>query len=283
MTPVALRRRTPRLPEPLVDGIHVTRWGASGPKVLLIHGGPQGGPAGGAQQWPAQRPLADQGWQLVLPDRPGHGQSPSRGPEDMEVDGEWAAEMVGALGRTHLVGHSYGGCVALVAAARRPQAVASLTLIEAPVFAAARYDPEVQAFRKKLGDVLTADLEPIQRLMAFVREVAVPRDPESPRPTPEQLAAMGAGLASMRHPTQWDGRIALETVARAHIPLLAVTGGWSPALEAIGEGLAAATGGEHRVVASGHHFPQMLAEPFNAQFAAFLSRTETIAAMEPGA
>ena len=70
---------------------------------------------------------------------------------------------------------------------------------------------------------------------------------------------------------------------RAHIPLLAVTGGWSPAFDAIGEGLAAATGGEHRVVAAGHHFPQMLAEPFNAELIAFLSRTETIAAMEPDA
>jgi pimeloyl-ACP methyl ester carboxylesterase len=272
-----------RLPEPLVDGIHVTRWGTSGPNVLLIHGGPQGGPAGGAEQWPAQLPLADEGWQLVLPDRPGHGQSPSRGPEDMEVDGEWAAQMVGALGRAHLVGHSYGGCIALVAAARRPEAVASLTLIESPVFAAARYDPDVQAFREKLDGVLSADLQPIQRLMAFVREVAVPLDPDGPRPTPEQLATMGAGLASMRPPSQWDGRIALETVARAHIPLLAVTGGWSPAFDAIGEGLASATGGEHRVVAAGHHFPQMLGETFNAELTGFLSRTETIEAMEPDA
>jgi pimeloyl-ACP methyl ester carboxylesterase len=273
----------PPLPEPASE-IHVTRWGSAGPLVLTIHGGPQGSAMGGAQQWAAQRPLAQDGpYQLILPDRPGHGQSPSRGPEDMEVDGEWAAELAGDLGRVHLVGHSYGGCIALVAAARRPEAVASLTLVEAPVFAAARYDPEVQAFRAELDRVLRADLEPIPRLIEFSRLAGIPADRDGPRPSPEQLAMMGAGLASMRHPTQWDGRIALETVARARVPLLAVTGGWSPAFDAIGAGLAAATGGDHRVVPSGHHFPQLQTDEFNAELTAFLTRTEAMEAMEPRA
>ena len=51
------------------------------------------------------------------------------------MDAIWAAEMVGES--SHLVGHSYGGLIALAAAALRPTVVRSLTLIEAPVFSAA--------------------------------------------------------------------------------------------------------------------------------------------------
>jgi pimeloyl-ACP methyl ester carboxylesterase len=68
-----------------LDEIYITRWG-SGPPVVMVHGSAQGGPAGGAEQFGAQRPLVDHGWELVLPDRPGHGRSPSRGPEDLELD-----------------------------------------------------------------------------------------------------------------------------------------------------------------------------------------------------
>jgi len=136
-----------------MNSIHVTRWGSSGPQVLMIHGGPQGGPGGGAQIFAAQRPLADRGWQLVLPDRPGHGQSPSRGPEDMEVDGKWAADMLGAS--SHLVGHSYGALVALVAAGLRPDAVRSLTLIEAPLIAAAPDHSDVKAFVEEQVRILS--------------------------------------------------------------------------------------------------------------------------------
>src|SRR5271165_4633819 len=109
--------------------IHVARWGHSGPRVVLVHGGAQGTPVGGESNFRAQQPLAQEGWQLIVPDRPGHGRSPDPGrPDDAEADGAWVAALLedGA----HLVGHSFGGCVALAAAARRPEAVRSLTLIE---------------------------------------------------------------------------------------------------------------------------------------------------------
>lgn len=266
-----------------LDGIHVTRWGDTGPVALMIHGGPQGGPAGGADQWAAQRPLVQRGRRLVVPDRPGHGRSPSRGPEDMEIDAVWAGELLAGLaggGPVHVVGHSYGACIALIVAAQRSGDVASLTLIEAPVFAVARHDPDVRALRDELATLLAADLKPIARLIEFSRAVRIPTRRDTPVASPAQLAAMGRGLVAMRSPTDWDGRITVETVARARVPVLALTGAGNPGFDAIGAGLAAATGGEHRVIACGHHFPHLLADDANEVLDAFWSRTEALASMD---
>jgi pimeloyl-ACP methyl ester carboxylesterase len=88
-----------------LDEIYITRWG-SGPPVVMVHGSAQGGPAGGAEQFGAQRPLVDHGWELVLPDRPGHGRSPSRGPEDLELDAVWVAWASRSFGTTEKIGAS---------------------------------------------------------------------------------------------------------------------------------------------------------------------------------
>ena len=72
----------------------------------------------------AQSQLGENGWQVLAPDRPGHGRSKAPGrPDDPEADGEWVAQLLGdgahLLGDgAHLVGHSFGGCVVLNAAAR---------------------------------------------------------------------------------------------------------------------------------------------------------------------
>ena len=46
----------------------------------------------------------------------------------------------------HLVGHSYGGVITLLAAAARPGSLRSLTVIEPPATQVAIDDPEVAAF-----------------------------------------------------------------------------------------------------------------------------------------
>lgn len=254
-----------------LHGVHIAEWGEDGPRVVMVHGRSQGGLAGGADEFIHQRPLADAGWHLVLPDRPGHGQTPSRGPEDMEVDGVWVAELLGD--GAHLVGHSFGGCVALAAAAQRPEAVTSLTLIEAPLFGLAEDDPDVAALSAELHRLHGAhDMDPITRLVVFSRAVAIPSPPPGTAPPREVLARMGEGLSAMRPPDAWDCRPAVGTVAAAGIPVLAITGGWGRAFGAVGEALAAFTGGEHRVIATGHHFPHRDAEQFNALLNAFMRR-----------
>ena len=59
------------------SAVHITRWGEAGPRVVLIHGGVQGSSLSGAGHFTAQQRLAAQGFQLIVPDRPGHGKSPS--------------------------------------------------------------------------------------------------------------------------------------------------------------------------------------------------------------
>ncbi|PVA05849.1 alpha/beta fold hydrolase [Thalassorhabdomicrobium marinisediminis] len=74
-------------------------------------------------------------------DLPGHGKSgPWRG-EDLHKDVFDVAEAL-LQGPTHVVGHSFGGTVALRLAVERPDLVSRLTLIDPVFFAAARRGAE---------------------------------------------------------------------------------------------------------------------------------------------
>jgi pimeloyl-ACP methyl ester carboxylesterase len=121
------------------DELHVTTWGdADGEPVLFVHGSMAAGP----ETWQDQQPLAD-GRRLLLVDRRGYGDSPA-GDGDFERDAADVAELLD--GGAHLVGNSYGGLVALLAAARRPDAVRSLAVIEPPALALVRGRDEVESF-----------------------------------------------------------------------------------------------------------------------------------------
>ena len=106
-----------------VTDLYAEAWG-DGTPVVLVHGSL----ATGAEEWEAQRPLAGEGFRLLVPDRRGYGRSPMARGEDFLRDAEDIADLMGD--GAHLVGHSYGGLGALFAAARRPEATRSLTLLE---------------------------------------------------------------------------------------------------------------------------------------------------------
>jgi pimeloyl-ACP methyl ester carboxylesterase len=94
-----------------------------GPPVLFVHGdivGPE-------LTWRKQRELAER-WSLAIPSRPGFGGSPPLERNDFEAEAPMFAELLGD--GAHLVGHSYGAVIALLAAALRPDAVRSLTVSE---------------------------------------------------------------------------------------------------------------------------------------------------------
>ena len=57
-----------------LSDMHVEQRG-SGPKVVLVHGGEE---EGGLGAFAAQLPLAES-YTLIIPDLPGHGQSPAHG------------------------------------------------------------------------------------------------------------------------------------------------------------------------------------------------------------
>jgi pimeloyl-ACP methyl ester carboxylesterase len=114
----------------ITDSLNVLRIG-HGPAVVLVHG------TGGSREdtWSDQLILADH-HSLILPDRRGYGESDPAAQPDFERDGEDIADLL--EGGAHLVGFSYGGIGAMIAAAKRPDAVLSLTLIEPNAFGLVR-------------------------------------------------------------------------------------------------------------------------------------------------
>ena len=83
---------------------------------MLVHGSVFGARA----TWGAQLPLAER-FELVVLDRPGFPPNPPVERVDFEADAELVADLLEP--GDHLVGHSYGGVITLLAAARRPEAV----------------------------------------------------------------------------------------------------------------------------------------------------------------
>ena len=158
--------------------MHLTRWGRSGPKVVMVHGSAQGSDVGGDLHFSCQEVLAQRGWQVIVPDRPGHGRSLDPGrPDDAQADGALIAPLLGDEG-AHLVGHSFGACVALAAAVARPGAVRSLTIIEPAMAALAMDKPVVKRFGLQIVRVLFLSFSATSRTMARPRPLPSSRAPE---------------------------------------------------------------------------------------------------------
>ncbi len=98
-----------------------------GPPVVFIHGF-----GGDLNAWMFTQPALAERRRTIAFDLPGHGGSVKNvGAGDAATLAGAVAEGLTALGvkRAHLVGHSMGGALALYLAARRPELVASLTLL----------------------------------------------------------------------------------------------------------------------------------------------------------
>jgi pimeloyl-ACP methyl ester carboxylesterase len=112
--------------------VHVVRQGETGPVVFMVHGA-----SANAQEftWTLAPRLSGKA-QVLMADRPGHGYSERFA--GAEALGAQARMMAGALDqlapgqKAVLVGHSFGGAVALRVALDRPELVSGLVLL-APV------------------------------------------------------------------------------------------------------------------------------------------------------
>ncbi len=262
--------------------IHVTRWGTKGPRVVIIHGGVQGRLGGGPATFAGQQAWGEEGWRVELVDRPGFGQSPSRGPDDMEHDAVWIADMLGD--GANLIGHSWGGAEALLAAARRPEAVLSLVLVEPALSAIAEADPSlrdnpmVKAGAVQRARLLTTARTPAEYAGMFARMLGTASDnadkataSASVGTDPAEASAMGCALLRARMAPFDALQRAIETVTKAGIPVLIVTGGWSESFDAAADVLAKLTHGRHLVVRSPNHFvPLANAPDFNREVGAFM-------------
>ena len=239
--------------------LHVERWG-EGPPVLLVHGSV----ADGTATWTAQRPLAER-WGLMVVNRPGFGENPPVERVNFEVDAPLVAELLGD--GAHLVGHSYGAVVSLLAAARRPQAVWSLTVAEPPAFGVASghlaVDDLVAALRQHWDE---GPRDPEAFLRAFLEIVGSAVDP--PSPLPPSLRRGAEMLLVERGP--WEAEIPLDELARAGFPKLVVSGAHHPAFEAVCDVLEQRLGAERAVIPGAGHSVPRTGAPFNERLEAFL-------------
>ena len=231
-----------------------------GPPVVLVHGSVRGG----QDAWVEQRPLAER-WTLVIPDRPGFGAGPPVERVDFDVDAPLVAELL--AGGVHLVGHSYGGVVSLLAAAQRPDDVRSLTVIEPPAFSIAVGDPAADAFVERATALWTEGPdEPAPFLAAFVALVG--SNVSLPDPLTPELER-GARLLMVERPP-WEAEIPLDALARAPFPKLVVSGGHHPAFDAVCDVLERRLGAERAVIPGAGHSVQRTGAPFNERLEACL-------------
>lgn len=258
--------------EEFLKNMHVTRWGDAGPKAVMVHGSAQGSVLGGDTHFAMQERLAGRGWQVIVPDRPGHGRSPDPGrPDDAELDGQLVADLLGD--GAHLVGHSFGGCVALAAAAKRPEAVRSLTIIEPAMAALAVHKPVVRRFVFGMVRALFLSFSPTTRIQRFIRLVNIPPQLRGGSDA-EELQRMGIAIRKLRLPSKAALAQQLETVRQAGIPLLVISGGWSPAFDAVCDTVAELGGGRRLDIASPHHFPQLVSDEFNQKLVQFMEEAD---------
>lgn len=237
-----------------------------GPRVLFVHGGG----TGGTLAWQRQLPLAER-YRLVIPWRPGYGPSPEAAREDFDREADLMVDLLGD--GAHVVAQSYGGVIALLAAARRPEGVFSLTVVEPGAIGVARGYPVVDAFESALGRVEReyADRDPEELLRATFAVL----DPkiELPRPLPPPLVVAARRLRLFRSPS--EAVIPVETLRAARFPRLVVAGGRSSeAFRTIATVLAERIDAELFTIPDAGHAAQLADAVFNPRLEALLARAE---------
>ena len=209
--------RHARLPHP---GLVVRRWG-SGPEVVLVHGSVTGAHA----SWADLRRKAH-GWTLVAPNRRGYHPRTPASREDIRTDAADIAELCGRP--VHLVGHSYGAIVALLAAARAPGTIKSLTLIEPPPLPSVHGIREVRDWVRQMAALRTAGpLEPAEFLTAFMHLVGGPAEAaDFSDQLPVQVELLRSSVPAWTADPPW------RLLSAGRIPALVVSGGHSAVFEA---------------------------------------------------
>jgi pimeloyl-ACP methyl ester carboxylesterase len=233
------------------------------PRVLFVHGSVVNGDA----TWAAQRPLAEH-FDLVIPNRRGFPPGPDVEAVDFEDEAAWLDPFLEA--GTHLVGHSYGGVIALFAAARRPELLRSLTVVEPPALAVARGNAAADEFAAGATQLWEAGpQEPEAFLRGFLAAVNAP----APRGAFSPALLQGARtLMVERYP--WTAEIPLDELAATPFPKLVVSGAHSEAFDAVCDVLEERLGAQRAVLPGAGHAVQLLGEPFNELLVTFIEQAE---------
>ena len=245
-------------------GLNVTTLG-EGEAAVLVHGSF----GRGETTWREQRPLADS-FRLLLVDRRGFGGSPAEGRVDFARDAEDVAQLLDE--NVHLVGHSYGGVVSLLAAARRPEAVRSLTVIEPPALGLVRDNPVVEEFIVRVKKAIVQASDPSDYRCRFLEAFGFNAKQE------ELTGADRDGAQSSWHERPpWEAEIPIDRLRGLRV--LVVRGDWAAApprarevgraaLHAVCDVLERELDAESATLGDAHN-PQLLGPPFNERLRAF--------------
>jgi len=233
------------------------------PRIVLLHGSVVNGEA----TWAAQLGLASR-FELVVPNRRGFPPGPDVERVDYDDEAVWLDRYLEP--GTHLVGHSYGGVISLLAAGRRPELLRSLTVVEPPAFTLTRGNPIADAFVAGGNRLWTqGPRDPEAFLRAFLDSVGASAPPG-------RLSAgllQGARTLMVERPP-WEAEIPVEALAQAPFPKLVVSGGHSAAFDAVCDVLERELPAERAVLPGAGHSVQRLGAPFNALLTAFVERAE---------
>ena len=236
----------------------------SQPRLLLVHGSV----VNAELTWNAQQPLAER-FEIVAPNRRGFPPGPDVERVDFEDEAAWLEQFLEP--GTHLVGHSYGGVISLLAAARRPELLRSLTVIEPPAFGVARGVPAADEFIARIEEHWTSGTrDPAEFLRGFLALVG------STTPTGNFTPELLQGARTLmveRSPAK--AVIPFDELASAPFPKLVVSGGHSAAFDAVCDVLEERLGAERAVLPGAGHSVQRLGEPFNELVTSFVERAET--------
>jgi pimeloyl-ACP methyl ester carboxylesterase len=251
-----------------MSDVPVEVWGEGEP-VILLHG--SGAPAPVSAIWSRQRPLAER-YRLIIPTRRGYGDRPVAMQTDIEGD---VADLLSLLGEgAHLVGFSYGGIVALTAAASRPDLVRSLTVIEPPALGIARGHPAADHSIEVLSrfEPPTPEMTPEQFWKRFRAMMGMPV-PEQVMLTPIERKAVEAHMAEA---PPFTLSLPLDELAETSFPKLVVSGDWNVAMDAVADIITERVNAERFVLKGWYHNVHRGGEPFNQRLETFLQKASAM-------
>src|SRR6478672_8103581 len=232
------------------------------PRLLLVHGSV----VNADLTWSAQKPLAER-FEIVAPNRRGFPPGPDVDRVDFEDEAVWLEQFLEP--GTHLVGHSYGGVISLLAAAAHPELLRSLTVIEPPAFGVARGVPAADEFTEVIRvQWHEGPRDPATFLNNFLSHVgsSIPAGNFTPN-----LLQGARTLMVERLPS--EAVIPFEALAAAPFPKLVVSGGHHAAFDAVCDVLEERLTAERVGFPNAGHSVQRLGPAFNDALAAFVTRS----------
>jgi pimeloyl-ACP methyl ester carboxylesterase len=201
-----------------------------GPSLVLLHGLFMD-----HTTWGAVGDLLGREYRVVAPDFPGFGQSEkppqSRFPYGINAFADAVVDLYAGLelGRAVLVGHALGGAVAITLAARHPELISRLVLIDAQCYSADLDFASRVALAPLIGGFAFKQLWGKAAFKAHFRDSYLSRDARIPSARVDHYydlfntpAARASALATLR--ATRDTRAVVANIARISTPTLVMWG-----------------------------------------------------------